>query len=205
MSFVSSSLCFRNCQCLCLRAQLAGSLAREQLLLHRSSVCPRLWLPHRATAMIDDIAQWKSSLVALGKGMRPSWYRSTRRAGGKNMAIDDRYAFKRRSTQTEGRCRMITAMPPDADAVPLPMRLFVPKLGEVHPSVLHAENILELRPLHSEPLPLSAWRLLTASCQADHAFCHPVLPRCPDDGGVLMCVSRQEPVGSCRAVCVYSI
>ncbi len=151
--------------------------------------------------MIDELAPWMSLPVALAKGMRPAWYPNTRRAGGENMAIDDRYAFKHRSTQTEGRCRMIPAMPPAATAVPLPMRLF----GGAHPSVWHVEKILKLQPLHSEPMPLNAWRLLMAFCQADPAFWHLLLPNFSDDGGVLMRISRQEPVGSSSAACVYSV
>ncbi len=151
--------------------------------------------------MIDDLAPWMPLPVALAKGLHPSWCPNTRRAGGKNMAIDDRYAFKRRSTQTEGRCRMIPAMPPAAAAVPLPMRL----VGGTHPSVWHAEKILKLQPLHSEPMPLNAWRLLVALCQADHSFCHLILPTFPDDGGVLMRISLQEPVGSSSAACIYPV
>jgi len=177
---------------------LAGSLARDQLLLHRSNC---LWVPHSATAMIDDLAPRMSLPICSAKGMRPSWYPSTRRAGGENLAIDDRYAFKHRSTPTEGRCRMILAMPPAAVAVPLPMRL----VGGAHPSVWHAEKILRLQPLHSEPLPLNAWRLLVALCQADRSFCHLILPTFPDDGGVLMCISLQEPVGSSSAACIYPV
>ncbi len=81
--------------------------------------------------------------------MHPSWYRKTRRAGGKNQANDDRYAFKHCSTQTEGHCRMLPATSLASASVPLPRRLCVQTIGGAHPAVWHAENILRLQPLHS--------------------------------------------------------
>ena len=97
-----------------------------------------------------------------------------------------------RSKQTECSCRMTPATPPAVAAVPMPRRLFVLTIGGTHPAVMHAESVLKLQPLHPEPLPLRAWRLLMAFCQADRAFCHLILPHFPDNGGVLMCISRRS-------------
>ena len=93
----------------------------------------------------------------------PSWYKSVRRGGGKNKAIDDRFAYRHRQTQPERPFQAIVA--PLASAVPLPRFPYS-----------HVRLVLKMRPLHRRPLPLRAWRLLMSLLEAESSFCNLIIP-----------------------------
>ena len=93
----------------------------------------------------------------------PSCYKSVRRGGSKNKAIDDRFACRHRYTQTDRLFQTIVA--PLASAVPLPRVLYT-----------HVRLVLKMRPLHQRPLPLRVWRLLMSLLEAESSFCNLIIP-----------------------------
>ena len=133
-----------------------------------------------------DVTPSRSIQICAKKGMRPSWFKNTRRSGGDNQAVHDRYDFKHRSTQTNDRVLMVSTLPPLEKNVPVPSNLLQQSLPAFH----HSKCILRLQPLHSSHMPMSAWRLLMAYCERDYAFCNLIVPHFPDEGGVLMCISQ---------------
>ena len=116
--------------------------------------------------------------VATGEQMSqfPSWHKNTRRGAGKNSAIDDRYAYKHRSTQTDRWFQAVVA--------PLPAEVPLPRFADVH-----VRLVLKMLPLHKRPLPLSAWRLLMSFLEAERSFGNLIIPHFTSVS-VFLCVRR---------------